>query len=90
MISFKELKENFKKNVKFLKVLTSDKRVPGISKVLLSFCIVYLVSPIDIMPDFIPILGQLDDLIIIPAVAFIALKLIPRAVYEENHRKVFG
>ncbi len=89
MISFKELRKDFKRYVEFIKALSADKRVPRISKILLGFCIAYFLSPIDLIPDFIPVLGQLDDLIIIPVVAFIALKLIPKEVYEENYRKAF-
>ncbi len=90
MVGFKELKENFKKYVKFLNILIADKRIPRVSKILLGFCLFYFFSPIDLIPDFIPLIGQLDDLIIVPTFAFIALRLIPKSVYEENYKKVFG
>ena len=90
MVRFNELKKNFKKYIKLMKALSADKRVPWVSKAMLGFCIVYFFTPIDVIPDFIPVLGQLDDLVIIPTVAFIALKLVPKKVYEDNYKKVFG
>ena len=60
-----------------------DERVPFWKRIFLGFVIGYAVSPIDLIPDFIPILGYLDDLIIIPLGLYIALKLIPIEVFKE-------
>lgn len=60
-----------------------DPRVPWYAK-LFALCVVaYAFSPIDLIPDFIPILGYLDDLIIVPLGVKLALKLIPSEVLEE-------
>lgn len=45
--------------------------------------VAYALSPIDLIPDFIPVLGYVDDLIIVPAGIFLALKMIPKEVLEE-------
>ncbi|SHR48823.1 Uncharacterized conserved protein [Mycobacteroides abscessus subsp. abscessus] len=49
--------------------------------------VAYAFSPIDLIPDFIPVLGYLDDLIIVPLGISLALKLIPTYIIEENREK---
>lgn len=55
---------------------------PWLSRMLLGAALAYFVSPIDLIPDIIPVLGQLDDLLIVPGLIFIALRLIPSQVIE--------
>jgi len=60
-----------------------DPRVPWYAK-LLAVCVVgYALSPIDLIPDFIPVLGYLDDLVLIPLGVALALWMIPPAVMDE-------
>ncbi|MFH0768900.1 MAG: YkvA family protein [Chloroflexota bacterium] len=64
-----------------------DPRVPWYAKVFVAAIIGYAISPIDLIPDFIPVLGYIDDLIILPAGIFLAIKMIPRGVLEECREK---
>ena len=59
-----------------------------LAKVLLGTAIGYLLLPFDLIPDFIPVIGQLDDLLIVPGLIYLALRMIPDEVMAECRRKV--
>ena len=69
-----------KRDVIVLWLAARDPRVPLGAKLLAAFFAAYAFSPIDLIPDFIPVLGLLDDLLIVPAGVWITLRLIPPAV----------
>ncbi len=85
---FSSLKKNFKKYLKLYKELYKDKRTPRISKIFLWLALGYLMMPFDLIPDFIPVIGQVDDLIIVPGLVFLALKFIPKSLYDEHYEKI--
>jgi uncharacterized membrane protein YkvA (DUF1232 family) len=64
-----------------------DPRTPWTARALVLLIVAYALSPIDLVPDFIPVLGYLDDLIIIPAGIALALRLIPAEVMADARRK---
>ncbi|MEO6818459.1 MAG: DUF1232 domain-containing protein [Ginsengibacter sp.] len=66
----------------------SDKRTPLIAKIFIGITVGYLLSPIDLIPDFIPVLGLLDDLIIVPLLITLSIKLIPKIIISEARQKV--
>ena len=66
-----------------------DPRVPWYAKVLGGAVLAYALSPLDLIPDFIPVLGYLDDLIIIPLGLMLVRRLIPAAIMAE-HRAAAG
>ena len=66
-----------------LALTTRDRRVPWYAKLLVGLVVAYALSPIDLIPDFIPVLGVLDDLLIVPAGIALAIRLIPTDVLEE-------
>lgn len=70
-----------------------DPRVSWPARIFLALVVGYAFSPIDLIPDFIPVLGYLDDLIIVPAGIWLALKLVPPEVMAEcraKAREYFG
>ncbi len=68
---------NLKRDVISLCLAARDPRVPWYTKALCAAVAAYALSPIDLIPDFIPILGYLDDLVIVPLGIWAAVKLIP-------------
>jgi len=60
-----------------------DPRVPWYVKVLTLLVIAYVISPIDIIPDFIPVIGLLDDVILVPIAITLIMKLMPEEVIED-------
>ena len=64
--------------------LFRDRRVPWWAKALLPALAVYLVMPIDLIPDFIPVIGYLDDLVVVLLVATLLFRAVPRDVIDEN------
>ena len=57
--------------------------VPVYAKIMIVVTIAYALSPIDLIPDFIPVLGYLDDIILVPFFIYISLKLIPKEIMAE-------
>lgn len=70
-----------------LLIAMRDPRVPWYAKVFTGLVIAHTFSPIDLIPDFIPVLGYLDDLIITPVGIAIALKMIPGEVMIDARQK---
>ena len=64
-----------------------DPRTPWYARVAAILVIAYALSPIDLIPDFIPVLGYLDDLIILPLGIFFAMKLIPAEIMVSAREK---
>ena len=65
-----------------------DKRTPLIAKIFAGITVAYLLSPIDLIPDFIPVLGLLDDVILVPLLIKLTISLIPKPLYDEIKSKV--
>ena len=60
-----------------------DPRVPWYAKAFIACIVGYALSPVDLIPDFIPVLGYLDDIVLLPIGIWVALKMIPPAVLAE-------
>lgn len=72
-----------KKEYEVLKYVAGHPRLPLRCKLLAGFLLAYALSPIDLIPDFIPVLGQLDDLIVLPAGLWILYKMVPPEIMDE-------
>jgi uncharacterized membrane protein YkvA (DUF1232 family) len=75
--------KQLKRKVFILYFACKDTRTPWYAKVFAICVVAYAFSPIDLIPDFIPILGYLDDVILIPLGVAFALKMIPKSIIQE-------
>lgn len=79
--------KKFLNEINAIRIAILDRRTPWYARALAAVLIFYFFSPIDLIPDFIPVLGQLDDIIIIPVGIYIVLKMIPADVMSEAREK---
>ncbi|PTA66680.1 hypothetical protein C8263_16595 [Deinococcus arcticus] len=70
-----------------LSLAARDPRTPWYARAWAALVLAYALSPIDLIPDFIPVLGQLDDLLLVPAGLWLALRLIPPAVMADARQQ---
>lgn len=70
--------KKLKSDIPAIFLALKDKDTPVATKMLAAITVAYALSPIDLIPDFIPVLGYLDDLLILPALAALTIKLIPK------------
>ncbi len=70
-----------------LHLATRDPRVPWHAKAVATCVAAYALSPIDLIPDFIPVIGQLDDIVLVPAGFYLVWRMIPREVWRDAQAK---
>ncbi len=80
--------KTLKKEILTIFYAYQDKDLKWLPKVILFITIAYALSPIDLIPDFIPILGYFDDLIILPFLILLSIKLIPSDIIKRAREKV--
>ncbi|MFA6040605.1 MAG: DUF1232 domain-containing protein [Methylophilus sp.] len=79
----KQIAHKLKAEFEFYRRLQQHPQTPLLAKALLWLAIGYLLMPFDLIPDFLPVIGQLDELVIIPLLLYAALKLTPQYVITE-------
>lgn len=84
---WKSTVRKLKEDIYTLYLAYRDPRVPFYAKVVLILTVAYAFSPIDLIPDFIPVLGYLDDLILLPLGIWLSIKLLPADVVQEYRAK---
>ena len=70
-----------------LSLAARDPRTPWYAKLIVVGCVAYALSPVDVIPDFIPVIGLIDDLIFIPLALALAVRFIPDEVLADSRRR---
>jgi uncharacterized membrane protein YkvA (DUF1232 family) len=84
MTTWQERVRNLKRDVVAIAFAVRDPRVPWYAKAVGACVVAYALSPIDLIPDFVPVLGYLDDLVLVPLGLLLVLRLIPADILAEH------
>jgi uncharacterized membrane protein YkvA (DUF1232 family) len=82
----KHLARSFKRELTIYQRVLTDSRTPIQAKIFLGLAVGYLCMPFDLIPDFIPVIGHLDDVIIVPALVYLGLRFVPPELVAEHRR----
>ena len=85
-MNLKERGKKLKTDIPAIFLALKDKETPIIAKIFAGITVAYALSPIDLIPDFIPILGYLDDVILLPAFVALTIKFIPNDILEKKRK----
>lgn len=89
-MNLKERAKRLKMDVPTIFLALRDKDTPIIAKIFAGITVGYALSPIDLFPDFIPVLGYLDDVILLPMLVALTVKFIPTDIIERNRQQAEG
>ena len=86
-MKLQEKAKKLKTDIPAVFLALKDRKTPWYAKLFAALTVAYALSPIDFIPDFIPVLGYLDDLIILPLLVALTVKFIPEDVFEEYRKQ---
>ena len=86
-MNLKQRAKQLKKDIPAVFLALKHKDTPMIAKLVATITVCYALSPIDLIPDFIPVLGYLDDVILLPALIMLTIKLTPAEVLEQCRKE---
>lgn len=86
-MTLKERAKKMKSDIPVVFIALKDPDTPTIAKILAGITVGYALSPIDLIPDFVPVLGYLDDIIILPVLFWVTVKFIPEEVWQSSKDK---
>ncbi|MDF2486188.1 MAG: rane protein [Herbinix sp.] len=89
-MNLKERALRIKTDIPAVFIALKRKDTPLLPKIIAGITIVYALSPIDLIPDFIPVLGYLDDLIILPALIALTIKFLPEEILQSSRLEAEG
>ena len=89
-MTMKERANKLKTDIPAVYIALKKKETPTIAKGCAAITVAYALSPIDLIPDFIPVLGYVDDVVILPALVTLTIKLIPRDIFEQCRNESKG
>lgn len=89
-MNLKARAKKLKMDIPALFLALKDSDTPAIAKLFAGITVAYALSPVDLVPDFIPVLGYLDDIILLPMFVALTIRFIPGDVLERNRKQAEG
>ncbi|MGE4277190.1 MAG: YkvA family protein [Lawsonibacter sp.] len=89
-MNLRERAKQLKKDIPAVFLCLNSHETPIAAKLLAGITVAYALSPIDLIPDFIPVLGYLDDLLILPALIALTIRLIPKEKFDRCRKEAEG
>ena len=89
-MNLKERAKKLKTDIPAIFLALKDKETPIVAKIFAGITVAYALSPVDLVPDFIPVLGYLDDVILLPMLVALTIKFIPEDALERNRKQSEG
>ena len=89
-MNLRERAKKLKMDIPTIYLSLKDKETPISAKIFAGITVAYALSPIDLIPDFIPVLGYLDDVILLPMLVALTIKSIPADILERNRKQAEG
>ena len=89
-MNLKERAKKLKTDIPAIFLALKDKETPIVAKIFAGITVAYALSPVDLVPDFIPVLGYLDDVILLPMLVALTIKFIPEDAVERNRKQSEG
>lgn len=86
-MNLQERAKQLKADIPAVFLTLKDKETPVIAKIFAGITVAYALSPIDFVPDFIPILGYLDDIILLPFLVALTIRFMPKDILERNRQR---
>ncbi len=90
MSSIKERAQRLKADIPAVFIALKDRDTPFLAKFFAALTVGYALSPIDLTPDFVPVLGYLDDLLLLPALVALTVRCIPSEVWARSRERAAG
>jgi uncharacterized membrane protein YkvA (DUF1232 family) len=89
-MNLKERAQKLKTDIPAVLLAMKKRETPLGAKIIAGLTVAYALSPIDLIPDFIPVLGYLDDIILLPALVALTIRMIPSDVFDACRKEATG